>query len=126
MSRYLRITPILQNCATTLILSIGIALAPSAQAQLANGNYTYSNAQYTLKFTIVDNGWSITNTTLTAKSSGQVETQKGGEFMKGGWYQFQTALCNYSFDDPKGALKLSKYDCKDKSVKNTSIDLKKN
>ena len=93
---------------------------------LANSNYTYSNAQYTLKFTIVDNGWSIKNTTLTNKSSGQVETQKGGEFMKGGWYQFQTALCNYSFDDPKNALKLSKYDCKDKSVKDTSIDLKKN
>jgi len=126
MTRYSSITPALRHCTTKLILFVGIALTSSAQAQLANGNYTYSNAQYTLKFTIVDNGWSIKNTTLTNKSSGQVETQKGGEFMKGGWYQFQTALCNYSFDDPKNALKLSKYDCKDKSVKDTSIDLKKN
>jgi len=134
MPRYLRITLALRNSATTLVLFIGIALTSSAQAQLANGNYTYSNDQYTLKFTIVDNGWSITNTTLTSKTSSQIETQKGGQFMKGPagyqgprWYQFQTVLCNYSFDEPQSSLNLSRHDCTDKNIQTKgTIDLKKN
>lgn len=109
--------------------------------RLADGNYTYSNSNYTLTFTIREEGgggcinkkyWAlakkyfgpsqgsytynnIESATLTNKSSGQVENQTGGEMMKVAgsiWYQFQTPLCNYEFDVPNKRLKLQRFDCK--------------
>lgn len=115
--------------ASKVILMGGLSLTLNANAQLANGNYTFSNAEYVLKFTIEENGWTIKNTVLSTKSSGLVENQTGGELMKQGpavWYQFQTGSCNYEFDEPKNTLKLSRFDCKDKSLKKANINLKKN
>lgn len=107
--------------------------------RLADGNYTYSNSNYTLTFTINSGGgcinkkyWAlaqkyfgpiqgdstykyIENATLTNKSSGQVEKQTGGEMMKVSgsiWYQFQTPLCYYNFDVPNKRLKLQRFECK--------------
>ena len=106
------------------------SLSPCAYAQLANGEYTFSNVDNTLQFTITDDGFSIQNTTLIDKSSGRVEKQTGGEFMKHGdttWYQFQTDLCNYEFDVPtKNTVKISRFDCKDKKIKKKTIVLKMN
>ena len=112
-----------------LTLLLSFALSPSAYAQLANGNYTFSSADNTLQFTIADEGFSIKNVTLSNKSSGQIEKQTGGELMKQGdavWYQFQTDLCNYEFDVPTKTIKLSRFDCKDKKIKKATMVLKKN
>jgi hypothetical protein len=120
----------IKNCFfLKLTLLLSFALSPSAYAQMANGNYTFSNADNTLQFTIADEGFSIKNVTLSNKSSGQIEKQTGGELMKQGdaiWYQFQTDLCNYEFDVPTKTMKLSRFDCKDKKIKKASIVLKKN
>jgi hypothetical protein len=111
---------------TFLLFSV---LSPGAYAQLADGNYTFSNADNILQFTITDSGFSIQNALLTNKSSGRSEKQTGGEFMNQGgieWYQFQTDFCNYNFDVPKKTLKLDRFGCKDKKDKNTTIKLNKN
>jgi hypothetical protein len=104
-------------------------LSPGAYAQLADGNYTFSNSDNILQFTISEFGFSIQDVLLTNKSSGRTEKQTGGELMKNGnfvWYQFQTDFCNYSFDVPNKSLKLERFDCKDKKIKGAKITLKKN
>jgi hypothetical protein len=119
----------LLNIFSKLLFPLYFFVAPSAYAQLANGNYTFSNADDTLQFMISEDGFAIQNVTLSNKSSGRIEKQTGGELMRQGgavWYQFQTDACNYEFDVPKNTLKLSRFDCKDKKIKKASIVLKKN
>ena len=113
----------------SLIFLLFSALSPSAYAQLADGNYAFSNSDNVLQFTITEGGSSIQNVSISAKSAGRTEKQTGGEFMQQGgmeWYQFQTEFCNYSFDVPNKTLKLERFECKDKKIKNTKITLKKN
>lgn len=114
--------------AVNLLFTFGILTY--AFAQLADGHYTFSNSNYILTFTIESGGWDIQNTTLTNKSSGQVEKQTGSQFMihpPSVWYQFQTPFCNYSFEAPNKKLKLEKFDCKNvKKYKEENIILKKN
>jgi hypothetical protein len=105
------------------------ALSPSAYAQLADGNYAFSNSDNVLQFTIAEFGFSIQNILLTNKSAGRTEKQTEGQFMQQGgmeWYQFQTEFCNYSFDVPNKTLKLERFECKDRKIKKTKITLKKN
>ncbi len=112
-----------------LIFLLFSSLSTGAYAQLVDGNQTFSDSDNVLQFTISEFGFSIQNVVITNKSSGRTEKQTGGELMKNGnfvWYQFQTDFCNYSFDAPKKMLKLDRFDCKDKKIKNATITLKKN
>jgi hypothetical protein len=129
MKTHLNKTRATQNTFLKLIFLFFFVLSPSAYAQLANGNYTFSNADNLLQFTIAEEGFSIHNVVLTSKLSGRIEKQTGGELMRHSgsvWYQFQTELCNYDFDVPQNTLKLSRFDCKDKKMKKSTIMLKKN
>jgi hypothetical protein len=122
-------TKISENFLITLIFLLFSVSMPSAHAQLADGNYIFSNSDNVLQFTITEGGSSIQNVSISAKSAGRTEKQTGGEFMQQGgmeWYQFQTEFCNYSFDVPNKTLKLERYDCKDKKIKGAKITLKKN
>jgi hypothetical protein len=97
-------------------------------AQLANGNYTYSNNDITLKFSISNNGFAmsnivVTNTILGKKYNGsgewfQVNSKGVDQNYQGpfGWYQFSTVECNYDFDVLANELILNQFDCKDGST----------
>jgi hypothetical protein len=83
-------------------------------AQLDDGSYKYTNNEITLSFKIEENGWKISNITLTNNVSKKTLTGTGN-YMKAGsifWYQFQTTECNYDFDVPISMLTLSQFDCK--------------
>jgi hypothetical protein len=94
-------------------------------AQLANGNYTYSNNDITLKFSISNNGFAMSNIVLTNNLSAKKYNATGEWFMvnqratgadTSGWYQIQTEACNYDFDVPANELILNQFDCKDGST----------
>lgn len=92
-------------------------------SQLNNGNYTYKNADFTLSFTISNDGWDVSKVILLNTKTGQKENGSGEWFRVNrngvdsdyngpdGWYQFQTGKCNYSFDVPTTKLVLQQYDC---------------
>ena len=92
-------------------------------SQLNNGNYTFKSSEFTLSFTISNEGWDVTKVVLVNNKTGQKEYGSGEWFRVNrngadadysgpdGWYQFQTSNCNYSFDEPNSKLVLQQYDC---------------
>ena len=97
-------------------------------AQLSDGNYTYSNDEIILKFTVSDGGQTLNNVVLVYNNTKSIETGKGNWFfinLNGAspdysgptaWYQFQTDQCNFEFDLPSSQLVLSRFDCKNKKT----------
>ena len=86
-------------------------------AQMDDGNYTFLNQTAKLTFTVSEGGWKLTNVRFTNLKTQQLQIGTG-YFRRTGdyaWYEFQTPTCNFSFDEPKAVLELSKYDCKDGS-----------
>lgn len=92
-------------------------------SQLNDGNYTFKSADFTLSFTISNEGWDVSKIILLNNKTGQKESGSGEWFRVNrngadadysgpdGWYQFQTSKCNYSFDEPTSKLVLKQYDC---------------
>lgn len=95
--------------------------------QMDDGAYCYSNNDISLSFVLTDQGNIIRSATiifylypgdLVLTGTGEwfevnpngVDKNYDGPF---GWYQFQTTICNYTFEYPKdkGFLKLEQYDC---------------
>ncbi len=88
-----------------------------SHSQLDDGNYTFLNQTAKLTFTVSEGGWKLTNVRFTNLKTQQLQIGTG-YFRRTGdyaWYEFQTPTCNFSFDEPKAVLELSKYDCKDGS-----------
>jgi len=100
-----------------------LLLVQTTLAQMDDGQYTFANDKVTLKLTVIDDGWTISSVTLTNNTSKKTSTGTGEWFRVNpngvdedyqgpwGWYQFQTADCNYEFDVPKDKLILNQYDC---------------
>ena len=92
-------------------------------SQLNNGSYTFKSAEFTLSFTISNEGWDVSKVILLNNKTGQKEYGSGEWFRVNrngadadysgpdGWYQFQTSKCSYSFDEPNSKLVLQQYDC---------------
>jgi len=102
-------TKILYCFATALILC-----TQTAFAQMADGQYTFSNDEVSLELNITGEGWTIATATLTNKTSKKTLTGKG-EYRHANnfeWYDFQTTECNYSFEIPTNNLVLEQFDCK--------------
>jgi hypothetical protein len=51
-------------------------------AQLSDGDYTYSNAEIILKFTVADDGQTLNNMVLVYNNTKSIETGKGNWFFK--------------------------------------------
>jgi hypothetical protein len=97
-------------------------------AQLEDGNYSYSNKEITLNFTISEVGFTISNIVVTNTILGKKYNGSGEWFQvnpKGvdpnyqgpfGWYQFSTDECNYDFEVPFNELILNQFDCKNGSA----------
>ena len=97
-------------------------------AQLSDGDYTYSNAEIILNFTVADDGQTLNNVVLVYNNTKSIETGKGNWFfmnLRGAspdyngptaWYQFQTDQCNFDFELPASQLVLSRFDCKNKKT----------
>jgi hypothetical protein len=102
-------------------------------AQMEDGNYTYSNKEITLNFTISDLGFTISNIVVTNTIIGKKYNGSGEWFQVNprgvdpnyqgpfGWYQFSTDECNFDFEVPVNELILNQFDCKNGSA---SVKLK--
>lgn len=114
-----------KSCNMKIILSIFFVLLffGKAFSQMNNGNYTFKSAEFTLSFTISNEGRDVSKVILLNNKTGQKEYGSGEWFKvnrngadpdysgQDGWYQFQTSKCNYSFDEPTSKLVLKQYDC---------------
>lgn len=103
---------------TALLFATQIAFA-----QMADGNYTFTNNDVTLELAITGGGWTISSATVTNNITKKASTGKG-EYRHANnveWYEFQTSDCNYDFDVPTNRLLLNQFDCKngEQSIKYT-------
>jgi hypothetical protein len=92
-------------------------------SQMEDGEYTYSNTEITLMFTIGGAGWEIYDIVLVKNATDDSMGGTGEWFkvnMNGvdkdyegpeGWYQFQTDDCRYDFNEAKNELNLNQFDC---------------
>jgi hypothetical protein len=93
----------------------------SAQAQMQQGLYAYSNEVIELKFVLSEDGWEIVWAEVSDKAASSIARGKGEWFSvnsrtvdpdyngPGGWYQFEAGGLNYEFEEPKGkSLKLTR------------------
>ncbi|MBK6834089.1 MAG: hypothetical protein IPG89_07365 [Bacteroidetes bacterium] len=99
------------NCITIILIFVSQTLF----SQIADGNYTYSNNEITFKFSVIENGEKLSNVTIfnsvTKKTSNETGEYRSANNV--GWYEVQSAECNYEFDAPvNGKLTLSQFDCK--------------
>lgn len=92
-------------------------------SQMEDGEYTYSNSEIILMFTIGGGGWEIYDIVLVKTSTDDSMGGTGEWFkvnMNGvdeeysgpqGWYQFQTDDCRYDFNEANDELRLHQFDC---------------
>jgi hypothetical protein len=92
-------------------------------SQMEDGNYTYANSEFTLSFTIGEDGWEIFNIVIMDNANGDFEEGTGEWFkvnMNGadedyegpeGWYQFQTDNCKFDFNEAIDDLYLNRFEC---------------
>jgi hypothetical protein len=109
----------------------------TAFSQLDDGNYMFSNNEIKLKLTIAEDGWKVTSATFTYLTANKTITGSGEWFpvnMNGvdqnyngpaGWYQIQTAECNYEAEINYSTkhCKLNQFDCKN-GIENKEYNLK--
>ena len=112
-------TPLNKNNMYRILCSFLLiaGLTQASFAQMNDGNYTFQNQTAKLTFTVSETGWKLTNVRFTNLKTQQVQIGTG-YFRRTGdyaWYEFQTPTCNFSFDEPKTVLELSKYGCSDGS-----------
>ena len=102
-------------------------------SQKDDGTYLFINDEYKFSFTISDSGLKISSLLLKNKTTGE-KIKADGYWYKLpeeemsldyigplGWYKFQTAKCNYTFNAHElgnyDVLFLRRHHCKDPSVK---------
>ena len=111
-----------------LLSFISIIITHKAIAQIDDGRYKFESKEYKLEFTIIGDGWKISEANLYNALKNTISSGKGEyrEANGAGWYEFQTTECNYSFEIPKDKLILEQYDCKNgqKALKSTLLKKK--
>jgi hypothetical protein len=113
-----------------------LCFSNSSFSQMNDGKYKFANNEITLSFTITDEGFQIKEINITNNTTKKILPGEGEWFkvnLNGvdadyngpeGWYQIQTAECNYEFNVPSNKLTLSQYDCK-KGLKEKKYQLLK-
>ena len=107
-----------------LFLLYFICLNIKSHAQMNDGLYSFANDEIKLSFVVEEWGWKISSATITVLKTNQKFNGKGEWFKVNpngidedydgpmGWYQGQTDICNFEFDEPKNnTLILSSFDC---------------